>query len=71
VWDFARDSDFVIASRDSDFTELSVLRGAPPRLVWIRRGNCSTTEIVSLLKAHCANIAAPAAVEAARMYIVE
>lgn len=71
VWNFARDSDFVIVSKDSDFAELSVLRGAPPRLVWIRRGNCSTSDIASLLRAHRAAIDELAAAATARIYIIE
>ena len=30
--------------------ELSVLRGFPPNVIWIRRGNCSTQEIENLLR---------------------
>ena len=50
VWEYARDNDFVIVSKDTDFSEMSVLRGYPPKVVWIRRGNCSTDEIESILR---------------------
>jgi len=42
VWDHAKSNGFVIASKDGDFADLSVLRGAPPQVVWIRHGNSST-----------------------------
>ena len=50
VWIYARDHDFVIVSKDSDFSEMSVLRGFPPKVVWIRRGNCSTNDIERILR---------------------
>ena len=50
VWIYARDHDFVIVSKDSDFSEMSVLRGFPPKVVWIRRGNCSTNETERILR---------------------
>ena len=45
VWEYARDRSFVIVSKDSDFRQLSSTFGHPPKVVWIRRGNCSTSEI--------------------------
>lgn len=44
--------------KDSDFHQLSFLRGHPPKVVWIRRGNCSTDEIESLLRQHEADLRA-------------
>ncbi len=52
VWQYARDNGYTIVTRDVDFSELSVLRGFPPKLIWIRRGNCSTHEIEELLRSH-------------------
>ncbi len=71
VWDFARSNGFVLTSKDGDFAEFSVLRGAPPRLVWIRRGNCSTVEILSLLREHRTAIEALADAGAGRIYVIE
>ena len=50
VWDYAKDNGFTIASKDSDFQQLSFLYGAPPKVVWIRRGNCSVAKIEQLLQ---------------------
>jgi predicted nuclease of predicted toxin-antitoxin system len=50
VWDHARQEDFLIVSKDSDFNELSLLRGFPPKVVWIRRGNCTTQGIEAILR---------------------
>ena len=58
VWRFARDGGFAIATKDSDFQERSQLEAPGPRVVWIRRGNCSTQQIESMLRLHAVRIAA-------------
>jgi len=40
----------VIVSRDEDFHRLTVLYGPPPKVVWIRLGNCSTDDVIRLLR---------------------
>jgi len=49
IWQHARDHGLVIVSKDEDFQRLSVLFGAPPKVIWIRLGNCSTADIIRLL----------------------
>ena len=56
VWEHAKDSGFVVVTKDADFADLSVLRGFPPKVVWIRRGNCSTANIENLLRDHNSEI---------------
>jgi predicted nuclease of predicted toxin-antitoxin system len=50
VWEYAGDNGFIIVSKDADFNEISVLRGYPPKIVWIRHGNCSTRDIEEILR---------------------
>ena len=50
VWDYALESDCTILSKDSDFSTLSFQRGHPPKVIWVRRGNCSTRGILALIK---------------------
>lgn len=52
VWEYANQNDFTVVTRDSDFSELSLLRGFPPKVIWIRRGNCSTNQIEEILRSH-------------------
>lgn len=52
VWNFARSEGFAIVTKDSDFNDLAILEGAPPRVVWIRVGNCTTSAIEQLLREH-------------------
>ena len=45
VWSYAKEYGLVIVSKDSDFRQFSFTYGHPPKVVWIRRGNCSTAEV--------------------------
>jgi predicted nuclease of predicted toxin-antitoxin system len=50
VWDYAGENGFAIVTKDSDFSELSVLRGSPPKVIWLRIGNCTTVRAGFLLR---------------------
>ncbi len=50
VWDYAKDNDYMIVSKDSDMHDRSFVFGYPPKVVWIRLGNCSTIEVENLLR---------------------
>jgi predicted nuclease of predicted toxin-antitoxin system len=39
VWTYAVQNDYIIVTKDSDFSELSIIRGFPPKVIWLRRGN--------------------------------
>jgi len=50
IWQYAHDHDFMIVTKDADFSELGVIKGFPPKIIWIRRGNCSTKDIEMILR---------------------
>jgi predicted nuclease of predicted toxin-antitoxin system len=50
VWEYAGSNGFVIVSKDSDFEQQSLLRGHPPKVIWVRLGNCSTRDIEGVLR---------------------
>ena len=52
VWNFARDNNFILVSKDADFSDLSTLVGFPPKVVWLRLGNCRTAAIESVLRSN-------------------
>ncbi|HEX2190076.1 MAG TPA: DUF5615 family PIN-like protein [Longimicrobiaceae bacterium] len=52
VWEHARAHGLAVVSRDADFHDRAVLHGPPPKLVWIRRGNCSTGDVEAILRRH-------------------
>ena len=49
IWEFARDNNFVLVSKDDDFRQLALLYGAPPKVIWLPVGNAGTETILSLL----------------------
>jgi predicted nuclease of predicted toxin-antitoxin system len=61
VWFHARTHGLLLVTKDSDLGELAVLRGAPPKVRWLRIGNCSTEAVEKLLRQNAPAIAAFAA----------
>lgn len=49
IWGFARDRGYTILSKDEDFNQRSLLLGPPPKVVWVRLGNCSTRAVTDLI----------------------
>jgi predicted nuclease of predicted toxin-antitoxin system len=56
VWQYARDNNFILISKDDDFRNLCLVRGAPPKVVWMNLGNAATDQIADLLKRRRADI---------------
>ena len=56
IWPYARDHAFIIVTKDADFSELSALRGFPPKVIWLCLGNCTTVEVEAHLREHHATI---------------
>jgi predicted nuclease of predicted toxin-antitoxin system len=56
IWNRARDDGFVIVSKDNDFQQMSFLFGPPPKVIWIRRGNCSVKESAEILRTNASRI---------------
>lgn len=50
VWNYAKDNDFMIVSKDADMHDLSLVFGNPPKVIWLRLGNCSTRQVEELLR---------------------
>lgn len=49
IWAYARANGFIVVSKDSDFYQRSLFFGNPPKLVWLRIGNCTRQDLVNLL----------------------
>ncbi|MPY90200.1 MAG: hypothetical protein GEU99_20030 [Luteitalea sp.] len=52
VWRAAAERGCTLVTKDEDFHRLSVLHGAPPKIIWLRIGNCTTQDVVTLLQGH-------------------
>lgn len=50
IWRAAADRGYTLVTKDEDFHRLSVLRGAPPKVVWLRVGNASTEDVAALMR---------------------
>ena len=58
LWQHAQANRYALVSLDADFAELATLRGAPPKVIWLRCGNQATAMVADLLHKHREAIAA-------------
>jgi predicted nuclease of predicted toxin-antitoxin system len=58
VWAHAAAHGFVIVSKDTDFQHRALLHGCPPKVIWVRLGNCTTAAVATLLRSRLPDIAA-------------
>jgi predicted nuclease of predicted toxin-antitoxin system len=49
IWEYAKENGFSIVTFDSDFYDLCLLKGIPPKIIWLRCGNTSTNNILQIL----------------------
>ncbi len=50
IWKYAKNNNFCIVTFDSDFIDISVLKGTPPKIIWLRVGNTSTNSIAEIFQ---------------------
>ena len=50
VWTVAHEHQYTLVSKDSDFNDLLTAKGFPPKVIWIRIGNCTTAEVAQALR---------------------
>lgn len=50
IWNYAQKHGFTIVSKDEDFHQMSFLYGAPPKIIWVKLGNCTTEDIEQALR---------------------
>ena len=58
VWEHARLNGFAIVTKDEDYNNLSVVRGSPPKVIWLQLGNCTTAQVEGVFRARIADIEA-------------
>lgn len=56
IWEYAARHGFAIVTKDGDFRQRSFVLGHPPKVIWIRLGNCSTKAIEALLRSRAGEI---------------
>ena len=50
IWNYAKREGFVVVSKDSDFYNRSILLGFPPKVIWLKLGNCTVTRLEQVLR---------------------
>ena len=58
IWNHAKQNDYIIVSKDADFHQRSLLLGHPPKLIYLKVGNCPTSHIQRLLTSSVKEITA-------------
>lgn len=49
VWQHAARVGHIVVGKDVDFHQRSILRGLPPKVVWLGLGNCATGDVLAAL----------------------
>jgi predicted nuclease of predicted toxin-antitoxin system len=49
IWYYAQHHGFSLVTKNTDMVDLCVLRGAPPKVLWLRMGNCTTQTVREVL----------------------
>lgn len=58
IWEYAKQHGFIVVTLDADYYDMSLLRGHPPKLIWLRCGNQPTAYIEGLIRSQVDRIRA-------------
>jgi len=50
IWEYAKGYGFILLTKDKDFASLSLIWGAPPKVILLQTGNCSTAMIERIVR---------------------
>ena len=50
IWEYAKLHQFIIVTQDSDFNDLFLLKGFPPKILWFQTSNLRTDDLALILK---------------------
>jgi len=49
IWNYAKENNYTLVTFDSDFKDFSTLFGSPPKVIWLRLGNSSTSNLADVI----------------------
>ena len=49
IWRYAGEHGYVLVTQDADFYDLSLARGLPPPVLWLRAGNTAKSTVLQWL----------------------
>ena len=50
IWEYAKKESYAIVTFDSDFYDLNLILGTPPKIIWLRIGNATSEDIIQLFR---------------------
>lgn len=50
IWEYAKAHGFTFLTKDKDFANLSIVCGSPPKVILLQTGNCSSTDLIRLVR---------------------
>jgi len=50
IYEYAKRNLYTIVTFDSDFVDLNIVRGIPPKIIWLKTGNLTTRSVAQLLE---------------------
>lgn len=56
IWTYACSNEFHVVTKDADFAESTVLRGYPPKVIWLNCGNTDNVALRRRMQVHLAEI---------------
>lgn len=56
IWEYAKLHDLTFLTKDKDFAGLSIAMGAPPKVILIQIGNCSSADLISIIRSNAVRL---------------
>lgn len=56
IWEYAKENNLTIVTKDTDFSELMILNNPPPKVIHIKIGNMKINELHQFLNKHWKDI---------------
>ena len=50
IWEYAKAHGFAFLTKDKDFANLSMVRGAPPKVILLQTGNCTAEDVIRIIR---------------------
>lgn len=57
IWEYAKLNGYAFLTKDKDFANLSLAWGAPPQVILLVVGNCSTMELARMIRGNAVRFA--------------
>jgi predicted nuclease of predicted toxin-antitoxin system len=52
IWEYAKENNYTVVSFDGDFYDFTLVWGHPPKIIWLRTFNQTTSHVAEMLRKH-------------------